>query len=182
MEFLKYLSPSDIIELIGVLTSLFTGVVAIVISLITLKQNSKMIEESTRPVINIYGQSINPGSPSFYIVVKNFGNSMATITKFDTDFDFTDCYGFSTDRNWIKEFVNSSIAPGQSRICRLDYQKITRPVTFHIEYSSSTKKYSDIMTVDLKSGVALLSAKNSTEGKELHAISYTLQEMLQKNL
>ena len=65
------LTVSDIIEAIGILVSLATSVVAIFISVKTLKQNSDMIEESTRPVISVYAQSINPGVPMFYLVVKN---------------------------------------------------------------------------------------------------------------
>lgn len=180
--FFNALTPSDWLQFWGIISSLTVSIIAIVISLVTMRQNSKMIEESSRPVIGIYGQSINSGSPAFYLVVKNFGNSLATITKFETDFDFTDCYEFDTNRNFITEFVNTSIAPGQSRICRLDYQKINRPVTFDIEYRSSTKTYSETMNIDIKSGVALLTGKNCTKGNELHSISYTLQEMLQKNL
>jgi hypothetical protein len=38
------------------------------------------------------------------------------------------------------------------------------------------------MTVDLKAGASMLTSKTATEGKELRTISYSLQEMLQKNL
>lgn len=176
------LSPSDIIQIIGILVSLFTSTIAIIISVKTVIQNSKMIEESTRAVICIYGDSINPGSPMFYLIVKNCGHSLATITKFDTDFDFTDCYGFRTDRNFVEDLSCCTIAPGQSRICRLEYSKITRPITFHIEYLSATKKYVESYTVDLKSGSNMLVSKVSTKDKELSTISYTLQEILQKNL
>lgn len=37
------LTPSDVIQLIGILASLITSVIAIIISVLTLKQNSKMI-------------------------------------------------------------------------------------------------------------------------------------------
>lgn len=176
------LTSSDCIQLVGISVSLFTSIIAIAISIITLKQNSKMIEESSRASIGIYGESINSGSPMFFLVVKNFGNSTATLTKFNTDFDFSDCYGFSTDKNFILDLSNCTIAPGQSRICQLDYNKITRPVTFELEYISASKKYSETQTIDLKLGSSMLTSKVSTKDKELRTISYTLQEMLQKNL
>lgn len=81
------LSTSDIIQLIGIMASLLTSIIAIIISIVTVRQNSKILEEANRPVISIYGQSINPGAPMFYLVVKNFGNSSAYMTKFATDFD-----------------------------------------------------------------------------------------------
>lgn len=176
------LTSSDCIQLAGIVVSFCTSIIAIFISIITLRQNSKMIEESSRASIGIYGESINAGSPMFFLVVKNFGNSTATLTKFNTDFDFSDCYGFSTDKNFMLELNNCTIAPGQSRICQLDYNKITRPVTFELEYISASKKYSETQTIDLKLGSSMLTSKVSTKDKELRTISYTLQEMLQKNL
>lgn len=181
-NFISALTPSDYVQIVGIIVSLIVSIIAIIISIITLRQNSKMIEESSRAIIGIYGQSINPGSPMFFIVVKNFGNSLATITKFQTDFDFSGCYGIRADRNWIEGLNNCSIAPGQSRICKLDYNKITRPITFTIEYLSSGKKYSEKQIIDLKAGTSMLTPKMATKDAELKTISYTLQEMLQKNL
>lgn len=181
-EFIAKLTPSDIIQILGIIASFLTALVAIIISLVTMRQNSKMIEESSRAIISIYPQSINTGTPMLFIVIKNFGNSPAIIHKFDYDFDFTDCYKFRSERDYLKDFVGSTLAPGQSRICALDYTKLTRPVTFSLEYQSGLKKYHETFTVGLQAGVNIPVPKNATSGKELHTISYTLQEMLQKNL
>lgn len=181
-EFITKLTPSDIIQILGIIASFLTALVAIIISLVTMRQNSKMIEESSRAIISIYPQSINTGTPMLFIVIKNFGNSPAIIRKFDYDFDFTDCYKFRSERDYLKDFVGSTLAPGQSRICGLDYTKLTRPVTFSLEYRSGSKKYRETFTVDLQAGVNIPVPKTATSGKELHTISYTLQEMLQKNL
>lgn len=181
-EFISKLTPSDIIQIFGIIASFLTAFVAIVISLVTIRQNSKMIEESSRAVISIYSQSINTGSPMMFIVIKNFGNSPAVIRKFEYDFDFTNCYKFRADRDYLKDFVGSSLAPGQSRICCLDYEKLTRPVTFTLEYQSGSRKYDETLVVDLQAGVNVPTPKTATSNKELCTISYTLQEMLQKNL
>lgn len=177
------LSTSDIIQLFGIIASFITGIVAIVISVITLRQNSKMIEESSRPFLSIYGESINSGSPVFYIVIKNFGSSTAYIKKFEYDYDFSPVYlSTHSNRDFLKNLQNSVIAPNQARICALDYSKLDKPITFKLSYSSGVKTYHDEMTIDLKAGAAMLISKNATSGKELRTISYTLQEMLQKNL
>lgn len=173
---------STIINIILSVLSFLLAAISVVTVMVTLKQNSKMIEESSRAVISIYGESINTGSPSFYFVMKNFGHSLAVITKFESDFDFSNCYGFKTDKNWLQTLNGCSIAPGQARICRLDYNAITRPITFKLEYKSIGKTYSEEMTIDLKAGTAMVVPKTATSGKELHTISYTLQEMLQKQL
>lgn len=182
MESNLILSLSDIIDIAGIIAAFATSIIAIIISVKTLQQNSKAIEESSRAVISVYSQEINTGSPMFYIVVKNFGHSMAVIQKFDYDYDFSDCYYKSASKDYLQELIGSSIAPGQSRICRIDYSKIQRPVTFSLTYTSIGKVYSDTFTVDLKAGVAMPTSKTATENRELHAISYTLQEILQKNL
>lgn len=115
------------------------------------------------------------------MIVRNFGKSPAYITKFEYDFDFKGCYKIRNDRDYLEGLNNAVLAPGQSRICTLDYAKIDKEVTFTLEYHSGAKKvYSDKFTIDLKAGVSMPYGKVATEGKELRTISYTLQEMLQK--
>ena len=58
-EFITKLTPSDIIQILGIIASFLTALVAIIISLVTMRQNSKMIEESSRAIISIYPQFIN---------------------------------------------------------------------------------------------------------------------------
>ena len=100
-NFFTSLTPSDYVQLLGIIASLITSIVAISISLITARQNSKMIENASRPVISIYGESINPGSPEFFIVIKNFGASPAHITQFDYDCDFSSMYLRNTGVDYL---------------------------------------------------------------------------------
>ena len=67
---------SDIIEIAGIIASTITSIIAIAISVKTLRQNNKMLEESTRPNIQIY--SIYSDT-IVYIMIKNFGQSSCTI-------------------------------------------------------------------------------------------------------
>ena len=62
-KFISALTPSDIVQILGIIASFLTAIVAIIISLVTLRQNSKMLEESSRAVISVYSQSINTGTP-----------------------------------------------------------------------------------------------------------------------
>ena len=169
---------STIVNIILCVLSFILAAISVVTVVITLRQNNKMIEESTRPFIESNG-----GMPFCYLVIKNFGKSTAYITKFEYDFDFNGCYKIRNDRDYLQQLNNAVLAPGQSRICTLDYQRIDRAVTFTLEYHSGAKKtYSDEFTIDLKAGVSMPYGKVATEGKELRTISYALQEMLQKNL
>lgn len=173
---------SDIIQLLGIIVSLITSIIAIIISVVTVRQNSKMLEESSRAIISVYTQSISTGTPMLYLVVRNFGHAPAIIQKFDYNFNFENCYRFRADRDYLKDLIDATIAPGQAKICTIDYNKIDRPVTFSIEYTSIGKSYSDFFTIDLTAGVDIPTPKTATKGAELRAISYTLQEILQKNL
>ena len=69
-KFISALTPSDIVQILGIIASFLTAIVAIIISLVTLRQNSKMLEESSRAVISVYSQSINTGTPMLFLVVK----------------------------------------------------------------------------------------------------------------
>ena len=46
-------------------------VVSVVVSVLTLQQNNKMIEGSTRPYIGVSSLQVNNGSHKFMIVVRN---------------------------------------------------------------------------------------------------------------
>ncbi len=168
---------STIVNIILCVLSFILAVVSVVTVVITLRQNNRMIEESTRPFISVYTDEINTGNPFFYLVVKNFGKSTAYITKFEYDFDFNGCYKIRNDKDYLQQLNNAVLAPGQSRSCTLDYQRINKAVTFTLEYHSGAKKtYSDKFTMDLKAGVSMPYGKVATEGKELRTISYALQE------
>lgn len=67
------LSVSDFIQIVGIIASLITSIVAIFISILTVRQNSEMIEESTRAYISIYEATTNFSSIKYYFVIKNFG-------------------------------------------------------------------------------------------------------------
>lgn len=125
---------STIVNIILCVLSFILAAISVVTVVITLRQNNKMIEESTRPFISVYTDEINAGNPFFYLVIKNFGKSTAYITKFEYDFDFNGCYKIRNDRDYLQQLNNAVLAPGQSRICTLDYQRIDRAVTFTLEY------------------------------------------------
>ena len=56
-------------------------VVSAVVSVLMLRQNSKMIEGSTRPYIGVSSLQMNNGSPIFMIAVKNYGASAGTLLR-----------------------------------------------------------------------------------------------------
>lgn len=162
--------------------SFVLSVISVITVIVTIRQNTKMLESTSRPYISVYGESFNAGSPMFYLVIKNFGASQAVIRSISFDPSLSNCYRFTVRHDYLNELNGASIAPGQSRICLLDYEKVPDVVKIDIEYSSSTKTYKEHMEVNLTAGVDMPTNKVANEGKELRTISYTLQEMLQKRL
>ena len=96
----------DISEIVNIILSILSfalAVTSIIIVVITLKQNNKMLEESSRPVMSIFTQTLTFGSPEIYLVVKNYGHSSAFIESLIADFDFTKCCKIHDSKNHIED-------------------------------------------------------------------------------
>lgn len=174
------LNPSDVIEIIGIISSLITSFVAIVISLKTLKQNSKMIEYSSRPYIGIYTVSKYVEKSSYYLVVKNFGQSSATISSFTYDYDISQLttHGIK-DHEPFQYIEGSTVMPGQAFYSLIDFKSAysVKEINFHVVYSSGTHQYSEDIRVNLISNYGNFVSHNTSPGNELLTISETLQEI-----
>ena len=176
----------DWIELLLSISSLVCAIVSVVIVILTIRQNNKMLEESTRPVLSVYATRGHTGSlPVNYIAVRNFGNSAATVEELRYDYNLVPCYDIDDcDKDWLQGVVGTIIAPGQSKICFIDFDKIKRPVVFSISYRSGTGiKYKEDYTVDFSAGVMLESSNiPKTDEAALKSIALLMQEMLKKDL
>lgn len=171
---------SDTIQLVGIMLSLITGVIAIIISVLSLRQNSKMIENSSRPYIGIYGAGVYVKPPSYYIVVKNFGHSRATITSFTYDFDLAKCVSDGRSKEPFQDIEKSTLLPGQSYHCTIDIKKTlkqTKLINFHVSYDSGAKQYNDEICLNLDALSGNYISHKTPPGEELSVISETLQDM-----
>lgn len=169
-------------EIITTIVSALVGIISVCIAIYTLKQNSKMIEESTRPYVVIYLANANFQNSSLYLVVKNFGQTGATIKSFQSSLDLST---ISHDgRPLFKGIENSFIAPKQSYKTAIDISKLPedKEVEFTISYSSKAKAYNERFKINLNSFHNILSSRASTEHKELKIISYTLQDLVERFL
>lgn len=178
------LTLSDLIEIIGIFASLITSIIAIIISIKTLKQNSKMIEESTRPYIVIYSRTTNFQSIDYYLVIKNYGQTGAVITSFNCDYNLKQC-SYDEEHIPFEHFVGTFIAPNQSFICNIDQLKFFKnPVDIHfeIEYKTDKKTYSESFTIHPMADYDFVQTRAAAKGQELRNISYTLQDLVEKQL
>lgn len=172
---------SDQIQIIGILASSATAIIAIIISVLSLRQNSKMIENSSRPYIGIYLAHAYVRNVSVYLVVKNFGQSSAKINSFTYDFDLANCNNHNIpNREPFQNIEDSTLMPGQALRSIINLNKTLEQVeqiNFHVVYSSGSHKYEDDIRVNLVANIGNFTAHNTTKNKELEIISETLQDI-----
>lgn len=101
-----------IIQLILATITAGVGICSVVIAIFTLRQNNKMIEASTRPVVKVYLTRIYIQTLQFYLVLKNFGSSSARITSFECDFDLSQI-SYEEFGTPFSRIVGTELAPGQ---------------------------------------------------------------------
>lgn len=159
------------------------ALIAVVISIATLQQNRNMLEESTRPYITIYVTETNFQNPTKYLVVKNFGQTGALITKFKTNPDLK-IYSLSANLRPFGKIENSFLAPGQSHVCSIDFEKARENciVSFEMSYSTKYKTYTDSVTLNLTAESENLTSRAFSKNKNLAIISYTLQSLVERQL
>ncbi len=157
------LSPSDIIEIFGIIVSTVVSVVAIIISVkslnqaqITNEQNNRMLEESTRPYIAIYLDAVTICEQSSFFVLKNFGQSPGRIVLFEFD-PVLKTLETSPKRgnqliNEQYDFVEGlTLAPGQSKMMSCNVTKVPKDVlSFKIGYTALGKYYEESIELNVK--------------------------------
>lgn len=180
------MSISDKINLTLCIFTALLSVLSIIFVVITIRQNQRMLESSTRPYLTIYDNFTNFQSPSYYLVLKNFGQSSATIKNFHYDMDLSDCVIFKNAPPPFMNLENTTLSPGQSLATEIDIRKAlgkNKSINFHIEYSSQSGKcYAENVSLNLIARTGNVVSKASTSGKEMRIISYTLQDLVQKLL
>lgn len=179
------LSVSDIIQIIGIIASLITSIVAIIISILTVRQNSEMIEESTRAYISIYEATTNFSSLKYYFVIKNFGQTGGYIKSFSCNYDLSK---LSYDKGFQPfEHINGTyFAPNQTKIFNINHSNLVddgvETISFHIEYVCQSKTYIENVTLNFAANLDTPVMRASTPDQELKIISYALQDIAEKQL
>lgn len=172
------------IETILSIVTTITSIVAIAISVKTLKQNSIMIENSTRPYIQIYGIKTSLGVPTYTLVVKNFGQSSGTIKSFKSNIDLA-IISLDVNKMPFSCIENTTLAPTQSLRADVNPKKMPNNIVFDIEYQSATRTYKETININFQVEKDITLTKtnfNSSNNKEdrLKEISYSLQEFLKR--
>jgi hypothetical protein len=146
--------------------------------------NNKMLEEMSRPYIGIYTEALIANKGHFYIVLRNFGNTSATLKNIEID-EKTKKMIKLGNKNYFNNLINSQIAPGQSithlvttRNKEYDSKHISR---FKITYTSGKKRYSDKFEFILSANSTMPSISISNAKYEKQFIEL-YQDQIRKNL
>lgn len=167
---------------LSVITSI-TALISVIISVKTLKQNSCALEESTRPYIAVYGQSLFIGKQILHLVVKNTGNSQATVITFTCTPSLRDCFAVN-NRDYLKDLEGMTIAPGQSITFDMIYEKVPDYVRFDLKYKSKSHPvpYEDTIEGNIKVSVSAPKYIPVEGEKSVAYISQSLHEIAKKKL
>lgn len=177
------LTPSDWIQICSIIASTITSIVAIAISYLTLHQNNKMIEESTRPNIQIYPVYLNG---VVYIIIKNFGASTATIDEVKCSHNFTKAEYFGDiNGNEFGKLYGAIFCPGYSLRCPLAGHSVANETyNFQVSYHSSQKKYFSEFSFNPYSNAPFADAYPSGNNSEKHLsnIANELRDLVKMKL
>lgn len=173
---------STIFSFLSLIASTVTSIIAIVISVKTLKQNNKMIEDSNRPVISFYSKFTDG---MLHIVMKNFGNTPCVIDKVSTNMNITKEEEQAFIGNPYDKMNGATLPPNGKVICSfVAYRLKTDIFNFTVKYHSSTHRYEDTFTINWKADDPfpdLHSSVKSTE-KSLEKISHTLEDIYKNKI
>ena len=176
---------SDLINVILCILSFILAIISVITVVITLKQNHKMIENSTRPYLNIYSKITNFQNQSFYLIIKNMGQTGAKIVNFKCDKDLSK-YSFIDKIKPFEHIIGTFLTPGQSIMTNINLNKLKEDnvdnLVFNIEYDSGVKRYKEEYIINYNAYREIVQSRANTEGKELRTISYTLQDLVEKLL
>lgn len=178
------MNTSDIINLILAIATILLSITSIVIVIISLNQNSKMLESTTRPYINIYGTSTYYSKEKdYYFIIKNFGNSSGKIASITSDEDLSKLAikGFASPFSFINGLV---LSPSQGYQILVDHNALREInkdcISITINYEGLGKTYTESTTINIR---YLLKNVNVRSGSNpIETISGVIQDISNRNL
>lgn len=173
------LNAYEIIQIIGIISTSITSIVAIIISVVSLRQNSKVIEETNRPYISVYANCAKVYDPVLYLIIKNFGETSGTITAFSTDKDLSKCT-INGEHIPFDNIVGTTLNPKEQIIYPIE--PFLDSLNISITYKSTVKTYFENIHLNLNSQYDSIHPRVKGAGNELEIISYTLQDIAEKLL
>ncbi len=183
MNVFELLTTSDIIQIIGIAAATFSSIVAIIISTISLKQNSKMIRESSRGFIIAYSEVPWTGTGDYYFAIKNLGNSAATIIDFNSDCDLSKFSDFDDYFPFYK-IKGTTLAPKQEFKYYVDLSNAENisEINIKIKYKTLNKIYTEVSCINIDAISTIVYPENDTMKKIAKSLETISNSYVQKNV
>lgn len=161
--------------------SYILAVISVITVIVTIRQNNRMLESTSRPYVSIYFDYTNMGEPIGYFVIKNFGNSSAKITKLTYNHIVKNQpKSLCKVSDILDDMAGNTISPGQKIIMPIKVSNSPKGTCFfEITYVSSTKEYRDFFEITV-SHYGKLSKSRIKNNETDHLISYPLQEIAER--
>lgn len=144
------ITTSDWIQIVIAGITLFSVVSSLIIAIKTLRQNNRMINDSSRAHIIFY-IDYHPQTNKYYLVIKNFGNAIGKLKfiKVNPNLDWHKTNA-NLDINSLTDSTNVLLAPNQKISSWFDFDKYPDKV-FNIElaYETMGKTYIENYKIDL---------------------------------
>lgn len=175
------LTVSDIIQLVSIGVALLLGIFSIIFSVISLRQNSKIIKESNMAQIEIFPFKIY-GDIVPRIKIQNFGKTTGIITNVIVIPSVPD----DAFANPFEYYKNLSIAPNQSFTMLFTKNGEPKPPLEEFDIEITYKTLDEVVKSKQHINYKYLNGYNETStdakdvNKELNKINRSIQGLLQK--
>lgn len=176
---------TTIVNIILSLLSFLLATISIIFVVITIRQNSQMIEENTRPNISIYLGTTSFQETNVYLIIKNFGSSSGVITDFKCNINLLDL-SYDEKTPPFRSIIGTNIAPGQSLrypINRSWLSKNDSPeCSFVFSYKSIRRTYNENVIINWAAHTEEFHIRANTKDRELRTVSFALLDIAEKML
>ena len=165
--------------------SFLLALISIFIVIVSIRQNNKLLESSSRPYISAFLSNQNR---NIVLTIKNFGNSSAYIENFVSTADFAKLSP-TKKVTPFQNFKGSTLAPGEAVSCSFPYRTFADTYdtfTLEISYSSDfsskqkfrNKNYINKIDINVRAFRELFYISvDPKPGKELEDIAKTLHSI-----
>ena len=158
------------------------SIIAVIISIVTARQNAKNIEKAYRTYIDISIDAVFFNSLQIFLIIKNQGKNSAVITEFTSLINLNKLLSLKTSAfSYIKD---TNFTPNRSIRLLLDARTFfdLKPFDINVKYSSGKKVYTENIVINPIIYKALITQQECPENDELKQILWTLQDIAIKNL
>lgn len=174
---------ASLVQIISSMVGIGTSIVAIFISVLSLRATRSSIEEANRPYVVVYRDYIQVlSSIHEYLIIKNFGKSGATIDSIIFEPSYIDS---TTDKGLFEHTRNTFIAPGQSISTVVPTNAFGEEhVKITIKYHTEKKEYQEVITLNQEASrdISFVKVKPPKSKSIQEVMTNATEEILRRRL